>query len=177
MSQDNKMYKVDYIQNGDYLVPFRTYYCNECIEPVLECWPRYEDATDVLCIDCALKIGKISGKEYAECCPGIDADEAAYHDGLLYFRKNNEKWPWEKTNRELRRTTEYRKWRNDVIKRDRNTCKRCGDKHKLEAHHIRPFVTNPDVAFSLENGITLCKECHKYVHQTKDKEYLWQEEC
>lgn len=172
-----KSYKTMQIENGDFLVPYRIYDCNGCHKPVEEAWPRYEDDEDVFCLDCALKLGKISGKEYAQSWPGIGMDDAIYHNGEIHMKKGNCKWPWELTQREQRKTAEYRKWRKEVLKRDNNTCKRCGSNNKLEAHHIRPFVTNPDLAFETFNGITLCKDCHKYVHKTKDKRWLWQDEC
>ena len=55
-----------------------------------------------------------------------------------------------------------------VLERDRYECKRCGAKHtgknKLHAHHIKPWAGNPDGRFELSNFITLCQECHNWVH-------------
>lgn len=59
---------------------------------------------------------------------------------------------------------DYIKWRKDVIKRDNNTCQECGDKENLHAHHIKSFCEYPDLRTELDNGITLCKDCHKKVH-------------
>lgn len=57
-------------------------------------------------------------------------------------------------------------WRNAVLKRDNHTCQCCGyDKLKnLEAHHIYGFRDNPEYADRVDNGITLCKFCHKKYH-------------
>ena len=35
-------------------------------------------------------------------------------------------------------------------------------KHPIEAHHIKAFAHYPELRFEVNNGITLCKEDHKY---------------
>jgi len=71
----------------------------------------------------------------------------------------------EKGHRKLRNSHEYREWRNLVFERDCYTCRLClehGD--KLNSHHIKSFVKYPADRFELENGMTLCAECHRLVH-------------
>lgn len=34
----------------------------------------------------------------------------------------------------------------------------------LEAHHIVAYGLRPDLELNADNGITLCKSCHKEVH-------------
>ena len=56
-------------------------------------------------------------------------------------------------------------FRNDVYKRDKNTCKVCGKKHfdveELDAHHITDRSLMPNGGYVKENGISVCKEeCH-----------------
>ena len=66
----------------------------------------------------------------------------------------------------IRKSKEYKKWRNFVFYRDEYKCSRCS-KHcgkDINAHHIKPFSTHPDLRFYTSNGITLCVACHKYVH-------------
>ena len=65
-----------------------------------------------------------------------------------------------------RRYTEYYAWRTSVYKRDNFTCQKCGDSigGSLNAHHIRGYTKNPALRTKIENGITLCKECHKDYH-------------
>ncbi len=62
----------------------------------------------------------------------------------------------------LRRTTkEYKEWREKVFKRDNYTCQQCGSKKELEAHHIKEQSLYPELIYEVENGLTLCHECHK----------------
>jgi hypothetical protein len=62
----------------------------------------------------------------------------------------------------IRNSRDYRLWRTAVFERDNYTCVWCG-KHGvyLEADHIKPFCDYPELRFAIDNGRTLCKECHK----------------
>lgn len=59
----------------------------------------------------------------------------------------------------------YRSWRNSVFKRDGKQCRVCGSKSGLVAHHIIPFSRDASSRFSVNNGIVLCEECHRKVHE------------
>jgi 5-methylcytosine-specific restriction endonuclease McrA len=90
----------------------------------------------------------------------------------------------------IRGSVESIRWRNTVFKRDNYTCQECGDNKggNLEAHHnIKPFsivfqeflniysqfspiedketllrlATTYEPFWEINNGITLCEECHK----------------
>ena len=83
------------------------------------------------------------------------------------------------------------KWKNRILKRDRFKCQLCGNKNKLEVHHNgedfasiinkfsdsyrnkdisyrdRKLIANKVTKYHYDNnvsGITLCKECHIWVH-------------
>lgn len=64
----------------------------------------------------------------------------------------------------------YRKWRAEVLERDNNTCQKCGAKNNLHAHHKKSFSKHPTLRFVLENGITLCVDCHRKLHGLVKKE-------
>jgi hypothetical protein len=63
----------------------------------------------------------------------------------------------------LRKSLEYKLWREAVFKRDLFSCVFCGNKKSgnLEADHIKPFSLYPELRFAIDNGRTLCKECHR----------------
>lgn len=60
----------------------------------------------------------------------------------------------------------YSKWRQAVFLRDNFTCRICGKNNVfLNAHHIKEYAIYPELRFNLNNGLTLCKECHKLIHK------------
>ncbi len=67
-----------------------------------------------------------------------------------------------------RNTPEYKLWRLAVYKRDGFQCKKCGKKvckgRKIQAHHILKWSEYPTLRYDVNNGITLCWECHKILY-------------
>ena len=64
-----------------------------------------------------------------------------------------------------RHCSEYQGWRKAVFERDDYTCQMCGARGcELNAHHIMPFAGHPSLRYEIDNGVTLCKRCHKEVH-------------
>jgi len=62
----------------------------------------------------------------------------------------------------------YKLWHKSVFERDNYTCRMCFQKGKeLNAHHIYSFNKFPELRFAINNGITLCKKCHKELHRRK----------
>ena len=63
----------------------------------------------------------------------------------------------------------YSEWREEVFKKDNFICRQCGTNKRLQAHHIYMWAKYPELRFNIENGITLCKDCHKQVRGYEDK--------
>jgi hypothetical protein len=86
---------------------------------------------------------------------------------------NNRNWKGGVTPEHLkiRWSQDMKNWRKKVFERDSYTCQECGikggwDREKkikitLNADHIKPFATHPDLRLDLDNGRTLCLDCHK----------------
>ena len=61
----------------------------------------------------------------------------------------------------------YLNWRKQVLERDFYTCVQChasptyNPKVVLQADHIRPWATHPKLRYDVDNGRTLCVDCHK----------------
>lgn len=55
----------------------------------------------------------------------------------------------------------YYGWRKLVLIRDGHKCVFCGSADRLEADHILAFCSHPELRYDLNNGRTLCRECHK----------------
>ena len=70
----------------------------------------------------------------------------------------------------IRTSLAYEEWRMKVYRRDYFKCMVCGEKKKINAHHIYPMRDFIDRVFDVENGITLCKKCHR---KTFGKEYKY----
>lgn len=51
--------------------------------------------------------------------------------------------------------------------RDGNTCRIC-NQIATTAHHILSFTKYPLMRFDIDNGIAICKKCHKEKHSRHD---------
>jgi len=67
------------------------------------------------------------------------------------------------TKKNWRHTKEYRKWRVEVIRRDKR-CVICGSIKHRNAHHINHATYFPEQRFDIDNGVTLCHDCHTNFH-------------
>lgn len=67
-------------------------------------------------------------------------------------------------------TFEYRLWRSAVFERDSYQCVWCGARNGngkkivLNADHIQSFADFPELRLAIDNGRTLCRECHYKRH-------------
>ena len=90
-----------------------------------------------------------------------------------YLGKDGTNWKGGITpeHQKIRQSPEYVSWRTKVFIRDNFTCKECGNGQggNLEAHHKKQFSIHPKLRFVVNNGITLCKKCHREVHKIKIK--------
>lgn len=58
------------------------------------------------------------------------------------------------------------RWRNAVYERNKYTCQSCFRRStELNAHHLNSWNTHPNERFKLDNGVTLCEECHTDFHK------------
>lgn len=74
----------------------------------------------------------------------------------------------------------WREFTKQVFVRDGYKCQRCqkgisGDKKRAgAAHHIKSWAEHHDLRFDMSNVITLCRECHLWVHSLANvsREYI-----
>ena len=103
-------------------------------------------------------------------------------------QRQEKHWNWKggitPTMMAIRHCLKYRQWVIAVFKRDDYTCQKCWQRGiRLEAHHIKKFSITIEInnlkslsqalacqeLWDLNNGLTLCKNCHKtYATSTRD---------
>lgn len=71
-----------------------------------------------------------------------------------------------------RKSLEYKAWRDKVKRRDGNACRKCGFEKNLEVHHIKPLKKYPQFGLVLDNGLTLCGNCHSLLKGKEETENL-----
>lgn len=64
----------------------------------------------------------------------------------------------------LREDVRVKAWTPAVKMRDGFECKKCHVKKNLQSHHCIPYNIAPEMAFDINNGITLCRSCHSDFH-------------
>ena len=71
-------------------------------------------------------------------------------------------------------TKRYLKWKSIVLKRDEFMCCLCGYKgNRLHVHHILRFALYPEKRTDINNGVTLCRECHIDLHKFSNGILAW----
>lgn len=58
-----------------------------------------------------------------------------------------------------------REWKKKVLERDNHRCINCGEKENLNVHHIVHWSDYYKGRVDVDNGITLCTECHAKEHE------------
>ena len=150
-------------RNGKYFS-----YCKKCEREYDK--NRYKH----ICIDCnkEYKSGRKDSVRCKECNSKILAQRGKEILDKLnseQYGSSNPNWNPNLTDEERnskRDNKQYREWRSKVFKRDNWTCQCCGDNKggNLNAHHLNSYTTDKDNRYNVENGITLCVECHKKFH-------------
>lgn len=83
----------------------------------------------------------------------------------------------------IRGSAAYRDWRTSVFERDSYKCTCCNKKWwwskaekrqiNIQADHIKPFAMHPDLRFDINNGRTLCEDCHRKTPTWWAKKEYW----
>lgn len=95
---------------------------------------------------------------------------ADVYNGIRMSGANHPMWKDGRTpeSHRLRHTKEYNDWRHAVYARDYWKCIMCGIKCRgknIVAHHIKSFKDYLNLRHEVSNGQTLCRSCHKKVHE------------
>jgi hypothetical protein len=64
----------------------------------------------------------------------------------------------------------YKDWRRLVYERDNYTCQKCGNQsRRLNAHHLEGYFNCKGKQTDVNNGVTLCYDCHMEFHKKYGK--------
>jgi len=64
----------------------------------------------------------------------------------------------------LRNCAKYKEWRRKILERDDYKCQMCDTDENLMVHHIISLIEDKSKVFDIDNGITVCVECHQLLH-------------
>jgi 5-methylcytosine-specific restriction endonuclease McrA len=109
------------------------------------------------------RLHQLKNKEHPFCSKSC----ANKYNGIKHRGVNHHNFNKNLTNKEReqkRDTYENIKWRRLIFKRDDYKCTVCNKKGHLNAHHLENYSSNKEKRYLLNNGVTLCKECHKLFH-------------
>lgn len=123
------------------------------------------------CIICGTKFieykSRMHEKNRGTCC---SIECRVEHTKRCISGKNNYRWKGgiTKLNQLLRSQMRTRNWSRKVKERDDFTCQECGIRAKkglghkvvLNSHHIKSWANHPELRWDINNGITLCENCH-----------------
>lgn len=67
----------------------------------------------------------------------------------------------------IRHSREYQAWRGRILEASSRRCAKCNSDKEIHVHHIKPVFMYPELMLNLDNGIVLCKDCHKKVDHSR----------
>lgn len=151
------------VQNKKYLTPRLCLQCKKMFQPK----HKYRKNCSLSCYHKSL-IGRDTWNKGKT--GWTKNTKAGFQKGNRLFA-GEKNWNWKggitPKNAKIRNSLIYKKWRESVFERDNYTCVLClrkrqsGDRVILNADHVKPFSLYPNLRFNVNNGRTLCVECHK----------------
>lgn len=123
-------------------------------------------------------------KEICEKISKANKGKRSWNKGLIGYKSGEEHYNWKggitPRNKLMRGKAKWKKWREEVFKRDDYTCKICSNKSgkkydgtvRLEPHHLYRIIDliNNNLEkyiYDIRNGITVCYDCHRSIHTKK----------
>lgn len=153
---DKKCDKCGSVYKTKYCDAIKSNYCLDCmIKRKGKESPKWKGGRPK-CEDCGKQLKNFYAKICLQCL------------GKRQKGKNNPNYNVNKTDEERingRQYEEYYEWRKQVYERDKYKCQMCSNGGKINAHHIKNYSSNLKFRTDIDNGITLCEDCHNKFHE------------
>ncbi len=107
------------------------------------------------CVECN---NPTSGVRVLRCLPCYKVYILKKYTGCS---KSRGRQAYKRLRTKIMKTKEYKSWRKSILDRDKRSCVWCGNKKNICVDHIKSFAQFPELRLSLDNGRTLCNECHQ----------------
>ena len=135
----------DLPDNSNVKIPVQCDNCNAQLEVVYRIYRAHNHNGKYYCNHCSSKV--------------LMAGENHWH----WNPNRTEK---ERQNRRNGNKTLINEWRKQVYQRDNFICQHCKkqSEHDLVAHHLNGFDKFINERYDVNNGVTLCENCHKQFH-------------
>jgi len=118
-----------------------------------------------------MRYSKERNKKVSESRKKIMTEELKERISKSESGKNH--WNWEGGQKRYKHSCiarQYKKWRLAVFTKDNFTCVNCQKVGGyLIAHHAKGWAKYPKLRYKINNGITLCKNCHSLTDNYKGK--------
>ena len=117
--------------------------------------------------ECKRNIVQGRNKGHYRTCGSVACVYKAGNNPEVNSRKrhvgeNHPRWISDRTKVKFRPRHELTIWTKAVFERDNFVCQNCGKRgNRLQAHHIRGYAQYPELRWDVDNGLTLCVDCHK----------------
>jgi len=108
---------------------------------------------------------------HTKSCGCFKSEKASYNLQMTTKNQKKENHPMWKGGISSERNIfnaqkETKDWRQHIYERDNYTCQSCGQiGYKLNVHHIQSYLEYSELRLTLNNGITLCENCHRQFHK------------
>ena len=119
-------------------------------KPFCNCDEKILDTKDLFCPQCQKPLGLYKKNNFVKT--------VCYHCWKEFS-------PVLKKNKHKRTNSSHQRWAKSIKILFEFKCFNCGKTENLESHHIIPVSMNKRLSTNLKNGICLCHDCHKKLHE------------
>lgn len=118
------------------------------------------------CVDCGVRIVNNDALRCRSC-----SKKGKHHPMYGVYGQDNPSFTGKSIRSERQLEMQrimYKNWRNSIFERDKYTCVHCHEVGgRLNAHHIISWKSCENSRYDINNGVTLCENCHREVHYGK----------